>query len=158
MFNFPVGQPTKTSMHFISSGFIFVSPYRYSNRPASHFDRTIQYTPLLYNNFPMELPFELCQLQSSWSVLHLLNFIDIQYQDSLFEGLFFPPLHSNKQPCLSLLPMSLSCFFQPLTATICTAQMSALICRGGCEEQGWDGSRVQCASASDPETVLKAYG
>lgn len=146
-------------MHFISSSFIFVSPCKYSNRPASHFDRTTQDAPLLYSNFPLELPFELCQLQSSWSVLYILYFIDIQYQDSLFEGsFFFPLLHSNKQPFLSLLPLSLSCSFQPLRATICTAQMSALICRGGCEEQGWDGSRQQCISASDPETVLKAYG
>lgn len=145
-------------MHFISSGFIFVSPCRYSNRPASHFDRTTQGTPLLYNNFPLELPFELCQLESSWSVLYILNFIDNQYLDSLFEGCFFPLLHSNEQPFLSLLPLSLSCSFQPLKATICTAQMSAFIYRGGCEEQGWDGSRQQCTSASDPETVLKAYG
>lgn len=65
---------TVFSMYFINSSFIFVCPCKYSNRPASHFDRTTQDAPLLYNNFPLEHPFELCQLQSSWSVLYILNY------------------------------------------------------------------------------------
>lgn len=117
-------------MHFISSGFIFVSPCRYHNRPASHFDRTTQGTPLLYNNFPLELPFELCQLESSWSVLYILNFIDNQYLDSFFEGCFFPLLHSNEQPflssflcpCLALFSLLKPLFAQPRCQPLSTEE------------------------------------
>lgn len=96
---------TVFSMYFINSSFIFVCPCKYSNRPASHFDRATQDAPLLYNNFPLEHPFELCQLQSSWSVLYILNFIEIQHQDSLFEVTHSPP---QQQTTLSLPPSSVS--------------------------------------------------
>lgn len=67
-------------------------------------DRTTQDTPLFYNNFPLELPFKLCQSQSFWSVLYILNFIDIQYEDSLLK-VFFPSPPQQKA-ALSLLPSS----------------------------------------------------
>lgn len=105
-----------------------------------------------------ELPFELCQLTSSRTVLSVVIFYWCSVPRLNLWRSFSLLLHSNKQSFLSFLPLSSSCSFEPSCSLYLQTQMAALICREGWEEQGWEGSRQQYISASDPESVLKADG
>lgn len=101
-----------------------------------------------------ELSFELSQLPSSWLVLYILFFYLYSVPRLSFRRSFFSLFSTatNSPFCPSFLCPHLA-LFQPLAATICMSQLAALICREGCEIQGWEGSRQQCISASDPESV-----
>lgn len=105
----------------------------------------------------MGAAFELCQLPSSWSVLYILFLNWYSVPDWPFRGHFSPLFHSSNNPfcsfflCPHLAPFSL---LQPL----CNGPDDSPYLQRRLWEPGWEGSRQQCISASDPESVLKAYG